>query len=85
MENAKYVQEKSFKFVLIRNWLNCRKFLFHLVTPYHVSGVKQSFKTYKTKLYFAMLGFLSPHEYSLIHAPLFPQVRLAVCCCYQIL
>lgn len=26
-----------------------------------------------------MLGFLSPHEYSLIHASLFAQVRLAVC------
>lgn len=27
-----------------------------------------------------MLLFLSPHEYCLIHASLFPQVRLAVCC-----
>lgn len=27
-----------------------------------------------------MLLFLPPHEYCLIYASLFPQVRLAVCC-----
>jgi len=41
METAKYVQEESFKFVLIRNWLSCRKFHLHLITSYYVLGVKQ--------------------------------------------
>lgn len=59
MEAAKYVQEKTFRFVLIRSWLSCRKFRLCLITSYCVSGEKQPFKTYQAELYFALQGSFS--------------------------
>lgn len=78
MEAAKCIQEKSFKFVLIRSWLSCRKFHLCLITSFCVSGEKQPFKTYQAELYFALQGSSSSWV-QFNPCILSPQVRMAFC------